>query len=62
MYYKQSFRIFSARDQNFDFCRSFLVISMIFTHVFEVFYLYDYDRRITLFVTIGFVFDSEFVL
>lgn len=55
-------KIFSSRDANFDACRSFLVISMIFTHVFENLYLPDYNRRLTFFVTIGFVLISGFVL
>lgn len=55
-------RIFQTHDYHLDVCRSFLVISMIFTHVFEMFYIPDYNRRLTYFVTIGFVLLSGFVI
>lgn len=53
-------RIFKNHDKHLDNCRSFLVFSMIFTHVFEMFYLPDYNRNFTYFVTIGFVLLSGF--
>lgn len=53
-------KIFAKHDYYFDFCRSFLVIAMVFTHTFEQFYLPDYNRRLTYFVTIGFVLISGF--
>ena len=55
-------RIFSKRDENFDFIRSILVISMIFTHAFNFFYRPDYNRNLSFFVTIGFVLISGFSL
>jgi hypothetical protein len=45
-------------DFYFDVCRAFLVVSMVFTHVFETLYTHDYNRNLTYFVTIGFVFIS----
>ena len=56
----QTQKLFSARDHDFDFCRSFLVISMIFGHSFINYYLPDYNRNLTAFVTIAFVFISGF--
>ena len=35
---------------------------MVITHVFEMFYIPDYDRRLTYYVTIGFVFLSGFTV
>ena len=55
-------KLLQTHDDHFDTCRSFLVISMIFTHAFEMFYLPDYDRRFTYFVTIGFIFISGFAI
>ena len=53
-------KILQSHDNSLDVCRSFLIVSMVFTHVFEMFYLPDYNRRLTYFVTIGFVFLSGF--
>lgn len=49
-------RFLESRDENFDTSRAFLVISMILTHSFEMFYTPDYNRQFTDFVTVGFVF------
>ena len=51
-------RFLDAHDENFDVCRSFLAISMIVTHVFEMFLINDYNRSLTYFVTVGFVYIS----
>jgi hypothetical protein len=58
----QPFKIFYNRDTDFDFCRFFLVVSMIFTHVFEHFNVFPHNFRITFYVTIGFVLISGFVI
>lgn len=55
-------KLLQSHDSNFDVCRSFLVVSMVFTHVFEMFYIPDYNRHLTYFVTIGFVFLSGFTI
>ena len=55
-------KLLQSRDDNFDVCRSFLIISMVFTHVFEMFYLPDYNRHLTYYVTIGFIFLSGFTI
>lgn len=60
MDYQYSGKIFQNRDMDFDFCRSFLIVSMIFTHIFEFYYLPDYNRNLTYYVTLGFVFISGF--
>ena len=57
-----SVKLLESRDDNFDVCRSFLVVSMVVTHVFEMFYLPDYNRHLTYYVTIGFVFISGFTV
>jgi hypothetical protein len=46
------------RDDHFDLVRAFFVVSMVLTHTFEMFYLPDYNRNYTFFVTVGFVFLS----
>lgn len=51
-------KFLQSHDLDFDVCRSFLVVSMVFTHVFEMLYINDYNRNLTYFVTIGFVFLS----
>ena len=51
-------KFLKSYDDNFSACRSFLVCSMVITHVFEQFYIPDYNRNLTYFVTIGFVFLS----
>lgn len=55
-------KIFQRHDNGLDVCRAFLVVSMIVTHVFEMYYLPDYNRRLTYFVTIDFVFLSGFTI
>jgi len=53
-------KILQTRDKSFDTYRAFLVTSMIFTHTFNCFVLNDYNRHLTYYVTIGFVFISGF--
>ena len=55
-------KLLATHDQNFDGVRTFLISAMIFTHGFEMFYILDYNRRLTYFVTIGFVFLSGFTM
>jgi len=55
-------KLLQSYDDNFDVCRSFLIVSMVITHIFEMFYLPDYNRRLTYYVTIGFVFLSGFTV
>ena len=55
-------KLLRSHDNNFDLCRTFLLISMIFTHSFGQFYIPDYDRNLTNYVTIGFVFLSGFTI
>lgn len=55
-------KLLQSHDDNFDLCRTFLLISMIFTHAFEQFYIPDYNRNYTNYVTIGFVFLSGFTI
>jgi len=49
-------RFLQSHDFDFDICRAFLVVSMMITHVFELFYASDYDRNFHAFATIGFIF------
>lgn len=51
-------RFLESHDADFDVCRAFLIVSMIITHVFEQFYIPDYNRNLTAFTTIGFIFLS----
>ena len=53
-------KLLENHDDDFDMVRTFLIVSMIITHAFEMFYVPDYNRRLTYFVTIGFVFLSGF--
>jgi len=55
-------KLLESHDDNFDVCRSFLIVSMVITHTFEMFYLPDYNRRLTYYVTIGFVLLSGFTV
>lgn len=55
-------KLLLTHDANFDVCRTFLVVSMVFSHVFEMFFLPDYNRHLTYYVTIGFVFLSGFAI
>lgn len=49
-------KFLQMHDVNFDSCRSFLVAAMVLTHVLQSFT--GYNRSLTFFVTIGFVFIS----
>lgn len=53
-------RFLESRDRDFDTCRVFLIISMIIAHAFEGFYQPDFNRQLTAFVTVGFVFLAGF--
>lgn len=54
-------RIFEQRDDHFDLCSVFLVVTMIISHSFQVFYVNDYNRNITYYCPIGFVFLAGFI-
>lgn len=49
-----------SHDNDFDTARAFLIVSMVFTHIYEMFYIPDYNRNYTFFVTIGFVLLAGF--
>jgi hypothetical protein len=55
-------KILSYRDNDFDLPRSFLVLIMVISHVFQSFYIFDYNRHLTYFVLVGFVFLTGFTL
>ncbi len=49
------------RDGNLDVTKTFLVISMVFTHAFQCYLLGDYNRHFTYYVTVGFIFISGYM-
>lgn len=55
-------KLLHSHDYNFDMCRSILIVSMILGHIFMQFYLPDYNRNLTNYATIGFVFLSGFTI
>jgi peptidoglycan/LPS O-acetylase OafA/YrhL len=55
-------RFLESRDDHFDMCRAFLVVSMIIAHAFESFYRPEFNRNYTAYVTLGFVFLSGFTV
>ena len=51
-------RFLEKRDQDFDTVKSFLICSMIIAHGFQWFSLSGYNRNLTYYVLVGFVFLS----
>lgn len=51
-----------ARDSDFDTTKSFLIISMIVAHSIQKMFISLYDRNLTYYVPIGFVFLSGLTL
>jgi hypothetical protein len=51
-------RFLEGRDQDFDIVKTFLVISMVIAHAFQWFYIPIYNKNLTYYVLIGFVFLS----
>jgi len=51
-------RFLEKRDDDFDIVKSFLVVSMIIAHSFQVFYIPIYNKHLTYYVLVGFVFLS----
>jgi hypothetical protein len=51
-------RFLERRDDDFDIVKSFLVVSMIVAHAFQWFYIPIYNKNLTYYVLIGFVFLS----
>lgn len=55
-----STKFLETRDPNFDFCRSFLVFTMLIAHPLQWYYIVDYNKNIDWYAPSGFVFLAGF--
>jgi hypothetical protein len=54
-------RILENRDRHLDFCKAVLVVMMVIIHAVQNFWVNHYNMHLTYFVTIGFVFLTNFI-